>query len=521
MRLHYCILLALPLMLSGCAALYGPTLTEREAQNAELYGKAQTAVVGAGEAGAPDYKAPDYKNAADYYERAARNGSAEAAYALAALYRDALLVEEGEDEVTRDREKTFFWMKEAAVGGWPQAEYELAVFYYSGKGVEPDPVEALTWLEKAGEHNHVLAQRFLGALYLNGVHADGKMTVKPDAKKGASWYLRAAYNDDGPSQAVVGSLYMTGKGVERDNIQAVKWNRLAAAKGEAGAQKRLSSLYADQKRRSSYEQAILAQREDFAKGDARAGYRLGRIYYYAPAPYSNVRQAVKLFRETSGKVGLSALMMGVASEEGKGTPQNFADAVDWYKKAIAMGQNEAYAYLGSAYMDGRGVPASEERGVSTLQEGADKGDARSQRRLAVLYTQGKGVPYDYEKALHWSLEAAKGGDVQAMYLAGAMYEKGIGTARSVDDARRLYHQAVDLAGNDDFARREDGATWKRDAQKALDRLDVEAAAEAKAAEEAAKAEEAKAAETAGESAPNASAGTGGAAENEKSEAGNP
>lgn len=478
MRLHYCILLALPLVLSGCAALYGPTLTEREAKNAELYGKAQAAVGGTGE----------YKAAADYYERAARNGSAEAAYALAALYRDALLVEEGEDEITRDREKTFFWMKEAAVGGWPQAEYELAVFYYSGKGVEPDPAESLIWLEKAGEHNHVLAQRFLGALFLNGVHADGNMTVKPDAKTGAAWYLRAAYNDDGPSQAVVGSLYMTGKGVERDNIQAIKWNRMAAAKGEAGAQKRLSVLYADQKRRSSYEQSILTQREDFAKGDARAGYRLGRIYYYAPAPYYNARQAVKLFKETSGKVGSSALMMGVACEEGKGVSQNFADAVDWYKKAVTMGQYEASAYLGSAYIDGRGAPASEERGVETLQSGADKGDARSQRRLAVLYTQGKGVPYDYERALHWSLEAAKGGDVQAMYLAGAMYEKGIGTVRSVDDARRLYQQAVDLAGSDDFVRREDGATWKRDAQKALDRLDAEAAVEAKAAEEAAKGE---------------------------------
>lgn len=492
MRLQYFLLLALPLLLGGCAGLYGPTLTERAAKSAELYDKAQTAIVGANE-----QKGPDYKAAASYYERAARNGSAQAAYALAALYRDALLVEEGEDAATHDREKTFFWMREAAVGGWPQAQYELAVFYYSGKGVAADSVEALAWLEKAAANDNVLAQRFLGALYLNGAEADGLMTVKPDAKKGAAWYLRAALNDDGPSQAVMGSLYMTGKGVERDNIQAIKWNRLAAAKGEGGAQKRLSTLYADQKRRSSYERAIIAQRDEFARGDARAGYRLGRIYYYAPAPYTNIKQAVKLFRETAPKVGSSALMLGVACEEGRGVPQNFAEAVDWYTKAVALGQYEAFGYLGSAYIDGRGVPADEERGVATLQEGANKGDARSQRRLAVLFTQGKGVPYDYEEALHWSLEAAKGGDVQAMYLAGAMYEKGIGTARSVEDARRLYQQAVDLAGADEFVRREDSAAWKRDAQKALERLEAEAKAEAKAAEEAAKAAE-DAAKNAGE-----------------------
>lgn len=469
MRLRHLIFLALPLALNGCALLQGPTLTERAAENADLFAKAQSAVIRPG-----DLKEPDYKNAAKYYEQAARNGSAEAAYGLAALYRDALIAAEDDSFA---RERAFFWMREAAVGGWPQAQYELAVFYYSGKGVEANPAESLMWLEKAAKNNQVLAQRFLGTLYLNGADTDGMLTVNPDVKKGAAWFLRAAYNGDGPSQAVVGSLYMTGKGLERDNIQAIKWNRLAAAKGEAGAQKRLSSLYEDQKRQSSYDRYILIEREGFAKGDARAGYRLGRIYYYAPAPYANARQAVKLFKSTSGKVGSSALMMGVANEEGKGVAQNFAEAADWYRKALDLGQYEAYAYLGSAYMDGRGVPANEDEAVNLLRTGADKGDARSQRRLAVLYTQGKGVPYDYEKALQWSLEAAKNGDVQAMYLAGAMYEKGIGTSRDVMAAHHWYQQAVDVAGTDAFVRREDSATWKRDSLKALERLEAEIAAE--------------------------------------------
>lgn len=459
----------LAMALTGCAALSGPTLTERSTKNVELYTLGQNAIAGTEE------KRPDYKAAAAYYERAARNGSAEAAYALAALYRDSLIVDEN-GETTR--EKSFFWMLESAVGGWTQAQYEVAVYYYEGKGVAPDSAKALAWLERAAENNHVLAQRFLGALYLNGANADGKVTVKPDAKKGASWYLRAAYNDDGPSQAVMGMLYMTGKGIEKDNVQAIKWNRLAAAKGEAGAQKRLSSLYGAQKRRSNYEQAILLHREDFAKGDASAGYSLGRIYYYAPAPYANLRQAVKLFASTAGKVGASALMMGVASEEGKGTPQDFAEAVSWYKKAVAAGQNEAYAYLGSAYLDGRGVPADEAEAIKLLQTGAEKGDARSQRRLAVLYTQGKGVPYDYEKALHWAVEAARHGDVQAMYVAGVMYEKGVGTSRDVEQARRWYQHAVDFsAGQHEFVREEATALWKRDSKTALQRLDKEAAEE--------------------------------------------
>ena len=482
------LLTAFSMVLAGCAAMSGPTLTERTVRSDQFMDEARSAITGTAE------KQPDYKAAASYYERAARNGSAEAAYALAAMYRDSQIWE-NDDAATR--QKTFFWMREAAVGGWTQAMYELAVYYYEGKGVEPDPVEALSWLEKAAENNHVLAQRFLGALYLNGANAEGKVTVKPDPKKGASWYLRAAYNGDGQSQAVMGTLYMTGKGIEKDSIQAIKWNKLAASKGLSGAQKRLSSLYADQKRRSNYEQAIVMYREDFAKGDAHAGYNLGRLFYYAPAPYNNVRQAVKLFQTTAGAVGSSALMMGVASEEGKGVPQNFAEAVNWYKKAVELGQNEAYAYLGAAYLDGRGVPVDEAEAVKLLQTGAEKGDARSQRRLAVLYTQGKGLPYDYEKALHWSVEAARGGDVQAMYLAGAMYEKGIGASRDVEQARHWYRQATSSAPEQGEAVREESiASWKRDSQKAIERLDKEAAEEKNRVEAEAKAAEARAAEEA-------------------------
>ncbi|MDR3074330.1 MAG: sel1 repeat family protein [Deltaproteobacteria bacterium] len=470
-RILVILCLALPVVLSGCAFLSGPTLSERTEQSGLLYGQGRDAAIGTPVQGGE--LRPDYKAAAGYYERSARNGSAEGAYALAALYRDGLVSEKTEEAT---KAAAFFWMREAAVGGWPQAQYELAVFYYEGKGVEPDPAASLSWLEKAAANNNVLAQRFLGELYLNGASADGKLSLRPDVKKGAAWYLRAAYNDDGPSQAVMGALYMTGRGIEKDSVQAIKWNKLAAGKGFAGAQKRLSTLYSDQKRKSGYEQAIIQHSDDFSRGDPQAGYLLGRIYYYGPAPYNNAWQAVKLFRTTADKVAASALMLGVAAEEGKGLPQDFADAVNWYQKAAAMGRHEAYAYLGAAYLDGRGVPADESEAAAMFQAGADKGDPRSQRRLALLYTQGRGLPYDYEKALHWCREAAKGGDVQAMCLTGAMYEKGVGTSRNVDEAKHWYRRAVDSLAEDEAVRQESVDSWKRDAREGLARLDAEAAA---------------------------------------------
>jgi TPR repeat protein len=97
MRLQFFCLLGMSVILTGCAALSRPTLTERAAKNAEFYGKGQAAVVGIAE------KGPDYETAAGYYERAARNGSAESAYALAALYRDTQIVDK-DDETTRAKD---------------------------------------------------------------------------------------------------------------------------------------------------------------------------------------------------------------------------------------------------------------------------------------------------------------------------------------------------------------------------------------------------------------------------------
>jgi hypothetical protein len=104
--------------------------------------------------------------------------------------------------------------------------------------------------------------------------------------------------------------------------------------------------------------------------------------------------------------------------------------------------------------------------------------------------------------LFWSLEPAKGGDIQAMYLASARYEKAIGTSRNVDEARRWYRQAAEYAaGGDDSIREERIVSWRRDAQKALERLDAEVAAEK--AVEAARQEAEKADAASGGDAPTA------------------
>lgn len=55
-----------------------------------------------------------------------------------------------------------------AIGGNPQAQFNLALLYHSGAGVNQDEVAAVVWYHKAAENGSLEAQQFLAAGYAEG-----------------------------------------------------------------------------------------------------------------------------------------------------------------------------------------------------------------------------------------------------------------------------------------------------------------------------------------------------------------
>lgn len=60
-------------------------------------------------------------------------------------------------------------------------------------------------------------------------------------------FLRLAEQGIAPFQAIVGVMYVNGQGIPQDEIEAVRWFRLAAEQGYADAQHNLGSMYANGK----------------------------------------------------------------------------------------------------------------------------------------------------------------------------------------------------------------------------------------------------------------------------------
>lgn len=137
---------------------------------------------------------------------------------------------------------------------------------------------------------------------------------------------------------------------------------------------------------SGYEDGLAAfARKDYSKameiwkplaeqGDARAQYRLGRMY-----------------------------------EKSKGVSRDLRTAAKWYLEAAHIGNADAQYRLAVAYAYGLGgLDWDETRALMWLCRAAAQGQKKAQKALAEVYQRGKfGVERDSERAEYWRARAQK------------------------------------------------------------------------------------------------------------------
>lgn len=186
----------------------------------------------------------------------------------------------------------------------------------------------------------VVFARGYGA-YERGDYAAALKLWKPIAELG---YDRAQY--------YVGRMYVDGKGVPRDDAEAVKWFRRAAepAAGDPG----------------------------FHDGSTEAQASLGFMYL-----------------------------------NGRGVPEDLIEAAKWYRIAAEKGDVDSQYLLGLMYVHGDGVPRDDAEAAKWFRRAADKGYAKAQASLGWSYYTAHGVLKDYALAYMWLNLAAAQGEVTA------------------------------------------------------------------------------------------------------------
>jgi hypothetical protein len=173
------------------------------------------------------------------------------------------------------------------------------------------------------------------------------------------------------------------------------------------------------------------------------------VQLHAQTSDTNSVESIKAAAE-NGDVG-AQFTLAWKFETGEGVPQNYDEAINWYRKAADQGDASAQFNLGFIYRTGEGVPTNDVEAVKWWHKAAEQGFARAQWELGTAYGTGFGVKRDYTEAIKWFRRAAEQGDAVAQYKLGISYQKGYGAAKNYIEAYRWSSLAA--AQGDDNARR--------------------------------------------------------------------
>ena len=325
-------------------------------------------------------------------------------------------------------------------------EYAMSLIY----GISDIVLSAVTADERFRKiapdfipHKKVSARRFVD-------RKDGGTTIRtvPNPRNRMKVLRQWAKSGNAPAQyelarTLVGDALTKSMGAKKNMKEGMKWYRSSAKQGHMWAQCGLAMVLFF--RLKEYKGAV----------------------FWASQVAANQKVPPILKRDVQ-------FALGVASAEGRGVPQDYAEAARWFRFAAEQGHVKAQANLGWLYHNGLGVARNDEAAAKWFYCAIEQGHIEAQihlRRIAKQedfqvrvnldamhrYCGGAGIePNDREttKRLHRAVEReraeaqaylrhiAEQGGVQAQINLGAMYHKGVGVARNDGEAVKWWRRAA-------------------------------------------------------------------------------
>lgn len=189
-------------------------------------------------------------------------------------------------------------------------------------------------------------------------------------------------------------------------------------------------------------QDLVALKAQAGAGNLAAMVKLGQAHAEGAGVPQNYADAMRWFRAAADK-GSSAGMvrLGQLYFDGKGVTKDYAEALKWHRASAAKGNAEATWYVGMAYLIGAAVPKNPAEAVRWFRMSAAKGDPRGQNSLAEMLRTGSGVARDPAAALKLYRLSADQGNATALYNMANMFREGLGVPKDEEEAYRLREAA--------------------------------------------------------------------------------
>jgi TPR repeat protein len=220
--------------------------------------------------------------------------------------------------------------------------YHIAVTCYKDEQL----VEAVECLEKAAMHNHAKAQYNLAVCYElgDGVEQNYALAVK--------WYQVVADQGDAASKEALKKLKdlavekrIAGENDARKNdyVNAVKNYRTAAELGDADAQNDLGACYAEGEGvAENLVEAAQWYLKSAMQGNKYARSNLGACYYYGKGVTKSYEKAAEWWIKAAEQgMKYAQNNLGMCYYNGEGVTKSYENAAKWWLKSAEQGVESA------------------------------------------------------------------------------------------------------------------------------------------------------------------------------------
>jgi SEL1 protein len=392
-------------------------------------------------------------DAVDLLKQAARQNNSDALYALAEMSFF------GNYSYPRDLKASFqYYQQLADLHGNTTGQYMVGLFYSTGLGdaVRKDQARALLYYTFAAIRGHTKAEMAVGYRHHSGVATPRNCEVaskyyKRVADKAIQWYRSGPPGGMGWVHEAfrivdeTGGAYGEGASVASAGINAIK----AGVNSDVHASIHDVIEYLD----------MMSQ-----KGDSKASYNLGRIYYEGQRGLERdldlakryFFMVAKRYWRKDGRVvenykpgiektaSKAAGFIGRMYMRGEAVDQSFDRAKLWFERGKMLGDAQSQWGLGLMYMNSYGVPKNVALATELFKASSDQDYAAAQVEMGVLYLDQGGAE-DVRIANNYFELASRYGHIEAHYYLAEMIYHGVGRDKTCNMALNYYKTVSEKA----------------------------------------------------------------------------
>jgi TPR repeat protein len=188
--------------------------------------------------------------------------------------------------------------------------------------------------------------------------------------------------------------------------------------------------------------ATLCQREA-DNGNVVAQRTLGTMFDQGKGVPEDPAQAAAYYQKAAASDPEAMFLLSHLMEIGRGTPVNGTYSTALLRKAAAAGLLSAQQTLAFRLENGAGMKKDEAEAALWYKSAALKGDAVAQEKLAEFLAKGRGITKNETEAIGWYEKAANQGSANAAWQLAQIYFKGRGTPKNEDSGMVWLRKAAE------------------------------------------------------------------------------